>query len=112
MINYKVMCFIKAENEGDLARKLSSICAEVISFHDDSINKWGKLAHFIMAYPERANSWIAEDCGASMQTVMRVREGLERDGKIPYIEVFKRRDEKTTPRQYRTLVGSTPNQDS
>lgn len=56
----------------------------------------------LMFFPERANSWIAEEIGTSMQTVGSVREDLEKDGKIETYEEFQRRDGRTTPRKYST----------
>jgi hypothetical protein len=62
------------------------------------------VGQMLAYYPERANSWIAEEVGSSMQTVDSIRNDMEESGTIPKYEEFQKRDGKTTPRKHATPI--------
>jgi len=55
-------------------------------------------ALYLRRYPERSDSWIAEDVGLSDKTVAEVRRELEEEGSIPELDQFKTKDGRTYPR--------------
>jgi len=50
----------------------------------------------------RANSWIGEDSGLSMQTIEKLRAKMERDGLIEKTDTFITRDGRKYPRKIKT----------
>lgn len=62
------------------------------------------IEKMLLFFPERANTWIADDVGVSMQTVDSVRVELETKGTIKRQEELIRRDSKVTPREYQKSV--------
>lgn len=57
------------------------------------------IERVLMFFPERANTWIANDIGTSMQTVESVRKQMEEDGKIEHRETVERSDGVEVPRK-------------
>jgi len=55
-------------------------------------------ALYLKRYPERSDSWIAEDVGLSDKTVAEVRRELEEKSLIPMLDQFKTKDGRTYPR--------------
>jgi len=55
----------------------------------------------LIQYPERSNSWIAEDCGLNDDTVSKLRRRLEASSEIPKLIQFQGRDGKYYCRGYR-----------
>lgn len=70
------------------------------------------VTKMLMFFTQRANSWIAEDAGVSMQTVELVRTELESSGTIKQYDELLRRDEKTTPRVYQKLSSLVSNKET
>jgi len=55
-------------------------------------------ALYLKRYPERSDSWIAEDVGVSDKTVAEVRKELEKSKLIPKLKQLKTKSGKTYPR--------------
>ena len=55
----------------------------------------------LIQYPERNNSWIAEDCDLNDDTVSKLRRRLEAFSEIPKLIQFQGRDGKYYCRRHR-----------
>ena len=98
-------CFVKEGKYKDavlIAVKENSKSSLPLSRED----KKRAIERMLSFFPERANTWIAEDVGSSMQTVDGIRKKMEEEGKIQHRDNFLRRDEKPTPRKYQTTSES------
>lgn len=66
------------------------------------------VAKVLRYFPLRANSWVAETVGVSMQTVESVRKSLEDSGQIEKLDVLETRDGRKFPRKISTNVAVSP----
>jgi len=76
------------------------------------IEKRHAVEKILKFFPNRANSWIAEIVGVSMQLVDSVRENLEEKNVIQIVEKFETRDGREYPRETKKFEPPVPQQQS